>query len=372
MKWGKIALIIAVLAFCVGLAPLLAQTESLTAGTPLPVPRVVKGRPLQIAFLIPQPSAEALQRGLRQAQIEAEHRVWKVAAEERADEIAKQRNAMQAFIQKNVDAIVFLFPFVEPLKDLILEARNKGIGVYNLDADLQPGVVINVTQPNGVVGAMLAYYIIDRLNGTGGVAVINYTGHILRQRCYAAKGLFESKADWPNLDLVGWQDLPNPGWEKASYDAAAAWLQKYGKKLNAIFAGWDTPGIMASRAIEAAGFTKDDCFVVGIDGGSEAYDMIRKGSPFVATMSQPFELYAHTVFEVINEVQIKGIAPGAKGSSVPKNRTIYATPVLSTADNLPAVGSVIHEVFRNSYYDPTKKDEWYFWGKPYTVSSKLK
>ena len=371
-KWGKVALIVAALALCAGLVPLMAQTETWTSDNPLPMPRVVKGRALQIAFLIPQPSAESLQRGLRQSQIETEHRGWKVAAEERADEISKQRNGLQAFISKNVDAIVFLFPFVEPLKDLIIEARQKGIGVYNLDADLQPGVILNVTQPNGVVGAMLAYYIIDRLNGKGGVAVINYTGHILRQRCYAAKGLFESKADWPNLSLLGWEDLPNPGWEKASYNAASAWIQKYGKKLNAIFAGWDTPGIMASRAIEAAGYTKDDCFVVGIDGGSEAYDMIRKGSPFVATMSQPFELYAHTVFEVIDEVQIKGIGPGVKGSSVPKNRTIYATPVLTTADNLPAVGSVIHEVFRNSYYDPSKKDAWYTWGKPYTVSTKLK
>ncbi len=371
MRVWKTILVAVIVMACSGLVYLGAQTETLTSGSPLPQPRVVKGKGLQIGIIIPKPSAEALQRGLKQAYIEIEHRGWKVAAEERADEIAKQRDALQAMIQKNVDAVVFLFPFVQPLSDLILQARQKGIGVHNVDADLQPGVVINGTQRNGVVGAILAYYIIDRLNGVGGVAVINYKGHILRQRCYAARGLFESKEDWPNLELLGWEDLPNPGWEKASYDAAAAWAQKHGKKLKAIMAGWDTPGIFASRALEAAGLTQKDVFVVGIDGGSEAYDMIRKNSVFVATMSQPFELYTHHGFEIINEVQVKGIGIGTKGSSVPTARTIYATPVLTTADNMPKVGAVIHELFRDSYYDPSKKDAWYFWGKPYTISSKL-
>ena len=371
MKLFKAVLMTTVLLLFAGAAYLEAQTETMTAGTALPQPRVVKGKPLQLGIIIPKPSAESLQRGLKQANIEVEHRGWKVAAEERADEIAKQRDALQAMIQKNVDAVVFLFPFVQPLSDLILQARQKGIGVYNVDADLQPGVIVNATQRNGVVGAMLAYYIIDRLNGVGGVAVINYKGHILRQRLYAARGLFESREDWPNLELIGWEDLPNPGWEKASYDAAAAWAQKYGKKLKAVMAGWDTPGIFASRALEAAGLTQKDVFVVGIDGGSEAYDMIRKNSIFVATMSQPFELYTHNVFEIINEVQIKGVGIGTQGSSVPTARTVYANPVLTTMDTLPKVGAVIHELFKDAYYDTSKKDAWYFWGKPYTISSKL-
>lgn len=372
MNWRKAALSIGLICIVllfgsVGSAS--NEMETITAGTPLPMPRVVKERPLHVGYIGPELTAESCQRNWHQTQIEIEHRKWKLSSEPTASGVPVQRNALQTLIQKNVDAIVLQYVEMEPLRDLILEARKRGIGVYCIDTELRPGVLINVTIPNGVAGAMMGQFVIDRLEGKGNVAILNQTNHILRQRCYVARALFTSKVDWPNLNLVGFEDLPSNGWEKAAFDFTTAWLQKYGDKLDAIFAGFDTPGVFAARAVEAAGFTNEQVFVTGVDGGSEAYDMIRKGSPFIATISQPFELYTHTVFEIINEVQVKGIAPGAKGSSIPKTRTIYCDAVVTTEENLPAIGSIIHEVFRATYYDPAKKNEWYFWGKPYVVTS---
>jgi hypothetical protein len=100
--------------------------------------------------------------------------------------------------------------------------------------------------------------------------------------------------------------------------------------------------------------------------------MIRRGSPFVATVSQPFEEYVHNTFEIIDEVQVRGIKIGSEKSSVPSYRTIYSTSVLTTIDNLPEIGSSIHEVFRGTYYNPAVKDAWYFWGQPYKISRAVK
>jgi len=341
------------------------KMETWTSSKPLPVPRVVKDRPLHIGYAAPNMTSESCQRDWHQAQIELEHRGWKVTPILDAVTQDAQRDGMKTFINKNVDAIVIVYWEMEPLRDLILEARRKGIGVYCVDTELRDGVLINSTQPNGVVGAQMFYYGLDRLKARGKMLILSLPYHILRRRCYAARGLVEN--DWPALELVGFEDMPFPGWEKAAFDITANYVTKYGNDLDWVFAGWDIPGIFAARAIEQAGYTRDDIFVTGIDGGSQAYGEIRKGSPFVATMSQPFEQYVHVCFDVIKQVQVDGIGPGEKGSMIPKSRVIYLKPVLTTPENIPPVGASIHEVFAETYYDPEKKDAWYFWGEPYKI-----
>lgn len=341
------------------------KTETWTADESLPQPRVVKDRPLHIGYVAVDMTAESSQRDWWQAQIEIEHRGWKVTALLDASTQDKQRDGMRTLINKNVDAIVIVYWEMEPLRDLVLEARRKGIGVYCVDTDLKAGVIINPTQPNGVVGSQMFYYGLDRLAGRGKMLILNLTYHILRRRCYAARGLAEN--DWPALELVGFEDMAVPGWEKDAFDFTANYVTKYGDELNWVFAGWDTPGLFAARAIEQAGYTRDDIFVTGIDGGSQAYGEIRRGSPFIATMSQPFEEYVHVCFEVINQLQIEGIGIGEEGSIVPRSRVTYLKPVLTTPENLPPVGASIHEVFAETYYDPEKEDAWYFWGEPYRI-----
>ena len=98
--------------------------------------------------------------------------------------------------------------------------------------------------------------------------------------------------------------------------------------------------------------------------------MIRKGTPFAACISQPFELYAHTLFEAINEAQVKGIAPGSRGSMVPKSGVIYHTPVLTDETNVPDPGQSIHAVFNYYGGDPNDPKAWYNWkekGGPYMI-----
>ena len=95
------------------------------------------------------------------------------------------------------------------------------------------------------------------------------------------------------------------------------------------------------------------------------YSMIRSGSPFVATVSQPFEYYVHPVFEVINQVEM-GIGPDHPDSLVPPGRVIYATPYLTDETN----GTSIHAVFGYYGMDPDDPDAWFNWqdaGGPYKI-----
>jgi len=333
----------------------------------LPRPRVVTDRQFVVGYVTPELTSESVQRGWKQAQIEAEHRGWELVDASGYSSVPLAHDAIATLVNKNVDAIVFGFVGEQGAHaDLVLAAREAGIGVYGLDIGSQPNVLINVTQLNGVCGARMAYYGIDRLKGTGNVAIMNFELHPpTRRRGFVAEALFTK--DFQGITLLDYQDLPYPGWEDAAFNFAANWCTKYGNDLNWIFAPWDTAGIFAARAIEQAGYTKDDIFVTGIDGGKEAYAMIRQGTPFVATMSQPFELYAHDVFEVIQQVQVEGILPGEEGSIVPSSGNIYESAVLTDDTNLPPEGASIHEVFNFYGGDPNDPDAWYNWGEPSTL-----
>jgi ribose transport system substrate-binding protein len=361
----KIAVfVLLICVFACGMVALAGQKmESITASEPLPQPRVVEVP--KVAFLGVNMTSESCQRNWWHAQIEAEHRGWDMVGIVDLAETPEQRDALENAINQDVDAIIIMYLTMEPLRDLILKAREKGIGVYCIDTEIRDGVVINPTQPNGVVGAKMTYYGLDRTRGKGNVLILSITTHILRRRTYAARGLLAN--DWPALEVVGYEDMPIPGWEKAAFDITQNYLTRYGEDLSWIFAGWDTPGIFAARAVEEAGLTRDDVFITGIDGGTQAYAEIRKGSPFIATMSQPFEQYTHLVFEAIKQIQVDGIGIGEPGSMVPPSTVLYVDPVLTTPENLPPVGADIHEVFASTYYDPSKTDAWYTWGETYKV-----
>ena len=78
--------------------------------------------------------------------------------------------------------------------------------------------------------------------------------------------------------------------------------------ITAVWAAWDEPAIGATQAIQAAGRT--EIVVTGIDGTSQAVDMIKKGSPLVASMQQNFRGMAELV-----TMEIENSFAGKKSAS---------------------------------------------------------
>jgi len=365
-KLAILTLLIFVFAF-VTLVSATQKTESFTAAKPLPVPRVVTDRPLVVGFWVTDLTNESLQRSYLQMQIEAKKREWELIAVTDVQKVARQRATLENFINQDVDAIIIFNGILDAYKDLIIQAREKGIGFYCIDTSLRDGIIVNTTQQNGVVGAKMTYFGVDRLKQEGNVLIINIPEQVVyRQRSAAAKGLLET--EWPNIKLLGYELMESQATaNRDAYNITQSYLAKYNNDIQWIVAPWDQAGMSAAKAVLEAGLTRDDCFVTGIDGGSNAYAEIRKGTPFAATFTQCFELYTHNVCEVVNQVQIEGIAPGEPGSIVPSSRTIYSEGAVTTPLNVPDPGATIHELFKDSYYDSDNKDAWYFWGEPYKI-----
>lgn len=66
-----------------------------------------------------------------------------------------------------MDVIVFANMPMQLMSDLIIKAREKGIGVHNVDTEMRLGVIANCTQINGVAGLNLFYQINEQLAWKG-------------------------------------------------------------------------------------------------------------------------------------------------------------------------------------------------------------
>lgn len=335
-------------------------------------PKVKKDGKLKIGYLVTELTNESSQRNWQQIQNECKSRGWDLIQDTNAtNEAEKTRNAFQRIMSQNPDAIVFSYLDIPPVADLIVEARNKGIGVYSIGADMTPGLIVNIADNAGTIGAKMAEYAINRMNGKGkNIGVIDLWMPRGFRRDIVAASLFEN-GQW-DFGKVEHHKLTPEGYTDELFKVTSNWLTKYGKDLSYVWTCWDLGGITAARAMAEKGFTKNDMFTVGIDGGSLPWAIIREGKiPFVASLAEPFEYQVHTVMEAVKQLQIDGLKPGDKGCSVPVNGNIttdYMTVIIDDT-NVPAVGTNIHSVF--NYYGGKADDKsaWYNQGEPFVVKS---
>jgi ribose transport system substrate-binding protein len=98
--------------------------------------------------------------------------------------------------------------------------------------------------------------------------------------------------------------------------------------IQAVWGAWDELTLGAVQAIEAAGRT--DIFGVGIDGNLWTFDLIRGGSPFVATIAPDWEQCATIVVSELKQNLLNGTPP-----SQPQ---FYIDIPLVTIANCPPAG----------------------------------
>jgi ribose transport system substrate-binding protein len=70
--------------------------------------------------------------------------------------------------------------------------------------------------------------------------------------------------------------------------------------ITAVWAAWDEPAIGATQALQAA--QRDEVVVTGVDGNSQAVDLINKGTNLKATLAQNFDGMAKIVVDDITKL----------------------------------------------------------------------
>jgi ABC-type sugar transport system substrate-binding protein len=352
---------------------LFAQVDQLEQSWGLPKPnKVPAGKQLTLAYLAPELTNTSTIRCWYQAQIEAKQRGWKLIADNNCTyEANKERTAFQRVLAQNPTAILMAYLDVPPIKDLVIEARKRGIGVFCMNTDLFPGVLVDIDSANSVIAAKIMQYAIQKMNGhsaaTGFLDLWMPRG--IRRDIIAAAMVEKGGWDFPKTEH---HKLTPEGYTDEIFKVTTNWITKYGKDLGFVWVCWDLGAITAAKAMAEKGYTEKDMFTVGIDGGSATWAELRQGKvPFAASLADPFEYQIHTLCEAVKNVHIDGLMPGEKGNVIPITHYITADDkcVVIDRSNVPPVGTNIHAVFNFYGGDPNDKKQWYNWGSPYTVKA---
>ena len=323
-------------------------------------PNIKSQDEIVVAFLRPQLTSEWTVRAVTQVELEFKNRGWKSLILPFETD-AEVNDLILSAVNNGVDAIVLCnMETMEAKQNAIKTAREAGIGVYNVDNQVVDGVIANVTMPNGVAAAEMMYILGEKMKWTGGIASLTVESiqvHNERTRtfesiigCYAGLKLLDNQDCFSGAGTY----LEN------CYDMTTAWLNKYGTDLNGIICSADAFAIQANAAAEAnANEVNPDLWIAGIDGGSEYFFQIRKNSYYQYSYVQPVEYYVHTMFDVIEDIQVQGLNPGQEGCLISRaGETLYCKGTLVGRDNVPQSGDPIQSVFDYYTDDPTA---WYNW-----------
>ncbi len=278
------------------------------------------------------PSAQSEQRAYAgfTAYLEEKGWNWNVTEVNSDGSGDKMATNIEDAVAKGCDAIIVSMADLRA-STAALEAANKAnIPVFSIDSQYTPGVVCDITSNNYVMSSKVSSYLVDRLGGVGNVCALTMAEHHgVRKRGEVMTDVI--LAENPGIKLLENHNIDYGNFYADSQKTAEDWLAKYGDQIDAIWAGWDEPAMAASDAIKAAGFTRDDMFVTGIDGHEGAVNMIRNGDPLVATCAQGFEIFGVKCADLVQAI----IVEGKPQSEVVTTTTIYVDAPLITPTNCP-------------------------------------
>ena len=309
---------------------------------------------LRVAYMCRNLDVETQNRQYHQAQMECSHRGWEFLDGFYQD-FDEGRTKMQSFITQGVDAIVFGNTDMTSFMDLVVKARQAGIGVYNIDNQLVPGVISNATQPNGVVAAKMAYEIGVSFMWDANYAIItNRAVQVHTERTDVYKAIYDQ---YSAMNFLVEESTDSYQGTNASipYDITKRLLEKYGDDLDILIC---SSGILGCNAAEAAAahIGGSDVVICSVDGTSQELSNIRSGSNLKYVFAQPCELYNHETFNVIDQLQVQGLKPGDEGCSIDYDgATMYFEGFIITQENCPEAGEPVYAIFNNFVdygYDP--------------------
>lgn len=269
-----------------------------------------------------QPGTQFVVEGFEAA---AEEKGWTVNVIDTAGDVAAVISRIEDVVNQGVDAIVIN---VDPaqVEAGLQVASDAGIPVFGMDAGSHPLLVTNVTSNGYAMAAETATYVVDSLNGSGGVVMFIFEAFPpVQKRGIIADAIFANNPDITVIDRIT-PDVSDGGIadSRAKMEAVLAANPEPGS-ISAVWAAWDQPALGALQAIEAAGREGEGIVIVGIDANPQALDAIAAGGNFSASVAQDFAGIGAATADAVDRV----LAGEEVNQSV-----IYVPTVLVTSANV--------------------------------------
>ncbi len=209
-------------------------------------------------------------------------------------DFAQLASRIEDTVSSKADAIVLVSADPTQVATQLQSAFDAGIPVFGCDSGFVDGMMVNATSDNAAMGEMITKYLFDDLmGGKGTVIALTHRPHPgVAKRCTAFDTILK---DYPDIKLITEQHIEVPGpIENSRKVMENLILSNSGKdSITAVWCAWDEPAIGATQALQDAG--RNEVMVVGVDGNSQAVEMINQGTNLKATVAQNFEGMAEIV-----------------------------------------------------------------------------
>jgi ribose transport system substrate-binding protein len=241
-----------------------------------------------VAVITPYLASVTTNQMIKAFEREAKAKGWDVVTVDTKGDFGALANRMEDMIARKVDAIVLGSADPNQLKDQIKKSNEAGIPVLGADAGWIPGVTCNVTSDNYVMSAMMTTFLFNAIDRKGNIVVFTHRPHHgVRKRTLILDAIIIEN---PDIKVITEHHVQVPGPIEDARKAMESILiaNPQPGSIQAVWAEWDEPAIGATQAIIAAG-RQNEIVVAGVDGTSQAIELIEKGTPLIATVSQDFE-----------------------------------------------------------------------------------
>lgn len=254
----------------------------------------------EITVMTPYLSSVTTKQMVDEITDKAEEKGWKanvVDTEGAASELASR---MEDVILAGTDAIVLVSTDPTQVETQIQQAVEADIPVFGSDSGYIEGMVTNATSDNEEMSKIMTEYLFEEMGEEGNLIVLTHRPHpgVLKR----TETLDEMLKDYPDINVVTEQEVEVPGPIESARQQMENLLlsSKDEGSITAVWAGWDEPAIGAAQAI--ASENREGILVAGIDGNSQALEMIEEGSAIKATVEQNFIGMAEIVVEQMEKV----------------------------------------------------------------------
>lgn len=300
---------------------LLATTALAGATLATALPAFAAGE--RIAVVTPYLSATATADMIEAFQARAEEEEWSVEVFDTAGDIGAFASRLEDVATSGVDAVVIASLDPAQVQDQVDAVSEAGIPVVTIDGATNDAVAVNVTSDNYVLGETMTEFLFEAIGGEGNIVRLFHSAHPgVRQREIALDDALEAN---PDITQVAEHYVQVPGQiddARSAMDSILLANQGEGA-IDAVWAGWDEPGIGAQLAIEAAG--REGIVIAGIDGNPQAIALIETCTSYIATVRQGFAEMAEIAAD-----QLGRILAGEE----PEAAELYAPVEVITRDSL--------------------------------------
>ncbi|MEI3605274.1 sugar ABC transporter substrate-binding protein [Pseudogracilibacillus sp. SE30717A] len=253
-----------------------------------------------ISIMTPYLSSVTTKQMVDELEIKANDNGWKVNIVDTKGDAGGLASRMEDVILAKTDAIVLVSTDPNQVAAQIQQASEAGIPVFGTDSGYIEGMTMNATSDNEEMSKMITEYLFEQMGGEGNLIVLTHRPHpgVLKR----TEMLDQMLEEYPDINVLTELEVEVPGPIESARQQMENLLlaNKDEDAITAVWTGWDEPAIGAAQAIEADG--RDNIIVTGIDGNSQAVEMIKDGTPITATVEQNFIGMSEIVIEQMQKV----------------------------------------------------------------------